>query len=67
MLIRKMSETAQKNRPKKFLFYLLGIFLLISGVTLILVWWPDVVRLFRGAGGIFLALVGLLILYAQKQ
>ena len=53
-----------KNPYKKFVLSVLGCFFLVSGITLILVFWPDVVVLFRGAGGIIFALVGLFLLYA---
>lgn len=48
---------------KKFLIMLVGTFLLISGVTIILYWWLEVVILFRGLIGIILAIAGLVILY----
>ena len=37
--------------------------MLISGVTLVLAWWPDVVVIFKGVTGTALAIVGLIILY----
>ena len=48
---------------KDFIKFTTGSILLIVGVTLILAWWPDVVRLFRGGLGIAMALVGLFLLY----
>jgi len=52
---------------KKFLISLVGIFIVIFGVTLNLLWWDDFVRLLKGGVGIILALAGLLILYTVKS
>ncbi len=49
-----------------FLF-LIGVGLLLSGITLILLWWPDCVQLFRSGIGMVLAVVGLFILYNIKK
>ncbi len=54
-------------RSRKPLLFALGAGVLVLGVTLILVWWPDVVVLFRGAVGALLALGGLLLLYMVKE
>lgn len=47
---------------KKAVLFLAGSAVLISGVTLILSWWPEVVLLFKGAVGMVLALAGLVML-----
>ena len=52
---------------KKMILTILGIIFLVSGITLILVWWPDLVSLFRGAAGMILALAGLLMLYSLRE
>lgn len=52
-----------KDKPKILLQSLMGIVLLVFGITFILVWWGDVVGLFRGALGIALGLARLLTLY----
>ena len=62
-----MTGDDQKGTYKKFILFLAGIFVLIFGITLILIWWADVVALFRGAAGIILALAGLLTLYALNK
>jgi hypothetical protein len=62
-----MVNDDQKNTYKKFVLFLVGFFILILGITLVLIWWADVVVLFRGALGIILALAGLLTLYAVKR
>jgi len=54
------------NKNKKALLYIVGSFVLVFGITLILMWWSDVVILFRGMAGFVLALAGLLILYSLK-
>lgn len=46
---------------------MLGSFILVLGITLILVWWPDVVALFRASIGMALALAGLLVLYSLNR
>jgi hypothetical protein len=62
-----MSKTSSKESFKKFILFLIGNFILILGITLVLVWWVDVVRLFRAAVGMILALAGLLVLYSLKK
>jgi len=57
----------EKKGYKKFIRLLTGIVVLLAGVTLILVWWPDVAALFRGFIGMALALAGLLVLYSTSQ
>jgi hypothetical protein len=52
---------------KKFIRFLIGVFVLLAGVTMILAWWPDVVSLFRGFLGIVLAIAGLLVLYSVSK
>ena len=52
---------------KRFILTVLGIVCLVSGIALILFWWPDVVSLFRGASGMMLALSGLLMLYSLRE
>ncbi len=59
-----MSEDDQKKGYKKFIFFLIGFFVLILGITLTLAWWEDVVTLFRGGIGIIFSLAGLFTLYA---
>jgi hypothetical protein len=59
-----MAKDDQKNSYKKFVLFAAGFFVLVLGVTLILVCWKDVVALFRGASGIVFALAGLFTLYA---
>ena len=44
-----------------------GVFILIAGLTLILLCWKDVVIIFKGTIGMILALAGLLMLYALNQ
>ena len=44
-----------------------GIFILVLGVALILIWWPRVVDVFKGGIGIILALAGLLVLYTVQR
>lgn len=62
-----MAKDDRKDAYKKFVLFLAGIFVLVLGITLILVWWKDVAALFKGAAGIFLALAGLFTLYALNK
>ena len=57
----------EKNTFKPVIMFIIGFSLLVVGIALILLWWPAVVVLFRGAVGIILALAGLLTLYAVKE
>ena len=52
---------------KSNFIFLSGFFILILGVGLILLWWPEMVNLFKGAAGIILALTGLIVLYTVKR
>ena len=58
-----MTTKSENGNYKKFLMYLSAVFVLILGITLTLVWWDDVVSLFKGFLGIAFALVGLVMLY----
>lgn len=51
---------------KSFILFFIGTVVLIAGIALVLLWWPQVVVVFKGAIGIFLALVGLVILALVK-
>ena len=57
----------KKNTLKDLIGFPLGCVLLITGVTLILVWWQDLVIIFRGVIGFIIALAGLFILYLAGQ
>ncbi len=59
-----MTKKDQKNNYKKFVLFVVGFFVLVLGITLTLVWWKDVVGLFRGSIGVILSLAGLFALYA---
>lgn len=47
--------------------FLGGMLALIAGVTLVLLWWNDVMVVFRGFIGVLIALGGLLILYLMQK
>lgn len=51
----------------KFLKMLAGFLVLVSGITMMLLWWPDFVRLCRGFIGFAAAIGGLLVLYSIKD
>ncbi|MBF0532818.1 MAG: hypothetical protein HQL23_06965 [Candidatus Omnitrophica bacterium] len=56
-----------ENNYKKFVRFIGGMAALLLGVTLILMFWQDVVSLFRGFAGLALALGGLLALYSVRD
>jgi len=58
--------TEQQKPFKSLSHFIIGIVLLLLGVTLILVWWSSLVALFKGVIGFALAIVGLFILYNTK-
>ncbi len=58
-----MATNTESSNYKKFLMYLSAVFILMIGITLILVWWTDVVSLFKGFLGLAFALAGLIMLY----
>ncbi len=62
-----MAEDKKGKNPSRALLFVLGWGLLIVGITLVLVWWSEVVQLFKGGMGIGLALIGMLVLYSLKH
>ncbi|MBF0522108.1 MAG: hypothetical protein HQL24_03520 [Candidatus Omnitrophica bacterium] len=58
---------SDQNNYKKFLLFLAGNLILIFGIMLVLLWWQDVVILFRGAIGMIFALGGMLMLFIVSQ
>ena len=58
---------AHNTKTNPLVLFLIGTVIMIAGVTLILIWWNDVVQLFRGGIGILLGIVGLFILYNIKK
>lgn len=62
-----MSSEKLNKISKKTIQFLIGGFILVLGITLILLWWPAVVGLFKGALGLGLALAGLVMLYMADK
>ncbi|MCA9400277.1 MAG: hypothetical protein KC713_01520 [Candidatus Omnitrophica bacterium] len=62
-----MSQTKNNTAYKTFVLSVLGFFIHVIGVTCILLWWGDVVRLIKGGAGIILAVSGLLVIYAVNK
>ena len=60
-------KTPIKKEYKNFLMFLCGLFTLVLGITLVLLWWEDLIQFLRGITGFLLALGGLLILYSIKK
>jgi len=59
--------SSKKARAHKAGLVIVGTAMLITGITLILVWWPQVVSLFKGFIPMALAIGGLLVLYFIKE
>ncbi len=57
----------KKIKQSKLALLLGGLGFMILGIVLVLVWWQDVMSLFRGFIGVFIALGGLLVLYMVKE
>jgi hypothetical protein len=62
-----MTNEKKAKHYKNFVLFVAGIFILLLGVTLILVWWKDAVMLFKGSVGMILALAGLFMVYAMSK
>ena len=57
----------KRIKESKLALFLSGGMFLVLGLTLVLIWWHDVVSLFRGFIGVLIALGGLMILYMVKE
>ena len=57
----------KKKESNKAFFVVCGTGMLITGITLVLVWWPQVVNLFKGFVPMALAVGGLVVLYLIKE
>ena len=64
---RREQEFSMADSYKTFLKALLGVVILIVGVTMILAWWPQVVALFQGFLGLAFAIAGMLVLYSISK
>lgn len=60
-----MSKRSNKARP--IFLGAAGSVLLVGGISLVIVWWPQVVNVFKGFIGVALALGGMLMLYMVKE
>jgi hypothetical protein len=54
-------------QSKKAALFAAGGICLVVGIALILLWWQDVVNLFKAGGALLLALGGLVLLYTIKD
>lgn len=57
----------KRIKSSKFLLFLCGSIILVVGITLVLIWWKDVVSLFKGFIGMFMSVGGLVLLYMMKE
>lgn len=57
----------KKVKSSKPILLFLGSFFMVLGITLVLVWWQDVVGLFKGVFGVAVALGGLMVLYMIQE
>ncbi len=62
-----MTQNTQKKNFQKMFIFCCGMVLMVVGVACILHWWPYVVVVFKGAGGIVLALVALCLFVLVKE
>ncbi|MCA9393817.1 MAG: hypothetical protein KC900_06405 [Candidatus Omnitrophica bacterium] len=65
-------EDAQKKgndagEQKRFVKFIGGCFLVVAGITMILLWFDDLAVILRGSIGFITALGGLLLLYSLKE
>ena len=67
MAEQQTSAPEKKSGSRKLLGMLLGLVLIVLGVTAVVVWWPDVLGLLRGCIGIFLALIGAITIAIAKE
>jgi len=59
--------TTKKQKSKKMIYLIAGCVFLVLGITLVLVWWEDVVSLFRGLLGMVMAVGAMVLLYLGKE
>ncbi len=62
-----IKEEAMSKADKTQAVFVAGLVVLVFGVILILMWWPDVVSFFRGFLGIVVSIAGLLMMYSLKK
>ena len=55
------------TKGNKTVLGIIGFGCIIGGVILILLWWPNLVVIFKGGIGFILALAGLFILYTIRE
>ena len=58
-----MNEKNDEKGYKRFVFSILGALMVVVGITLVLIFWSDVVSLFKGISGMIIAIAGLTMLY----
>lgn len=63
----KMASSKKKAGTPNYVLVVLGAGMLVAGITLVLVWWPYVLALFKGVIGMVLAVAGLVALYLLKD
>lgn len=63
----KPEEKKSNGDQKKYLKFVGGCFLVVGGITMILLWFDDLAALLRGSIGFITALGGLLVLYSIKE
>ncbi len=55
------------KKMKDIIMFISGSAVLVTGIALVLIWWPYVVDLSKGLIGMLLAVVGLIILFFIKD
>ena len=62
-----MTCDAYKKKLKKVSLFIAGLAVLTVGIALILLWWGDLVVVFRGVIGVAIALAALVMLFLASQ
>ncbi len=63
----KQDDKQDDRERKKFIKFVGGCLLVVTGITMILLWFDDLAVIFRGSIGFITALGGLLLLYSLKD
>lgn len=60
-------KAKDSGEQKRFMKFVGGCFLVVAGITMILLWFDDLAALLRGSIGFITALGGMLLLYSLKD
>lgn len=63
----KPEDRKAEQEKKKFMKFVGGCVLVVAGITMILMWFEDLMTILRGGVGFLTALGGMLLLYSLKD